>query len=93
MAKTEIFDVSSSVPTIEAITGIQAPVMADFVQYPNITVENEHGISRRIQNLRNNLKSNSGIERIPFNGIDELDTEQSAELVAGDGLGGELYTL
>ena len=39
-------------------------------------MENEHGISRRQQNLTNNLKSNSGIERIPFNGINELDTEQ-----------------
>ena len=64
------------VPAIEAITGIQAPVMADFVAVPFGTVQHEHGERRQIQNLANNLKSSSGIERIPFNGIDELDTEQ-----------------
>ena len=64
------------VPAIEAITGIQAPVMADFVAVPFGTVNHEHGERRQIQNLQNNLKSSSGIERIPFNGIDELDTEQ-----------------
>ena len=64
------------VPAIEAITGIQAPVMADFEAVPFGTVNHEHGERRQIQNLRNNLKSSSGIERIPFNGIDELDTEQ-----------------
>ena len=66
----------ADVATIEAISGNQAHVAEDFVQYDNITVVNEHGIPRRFQNLTNNLKSNFGIERIPFNGIDELDTEQ-----------------
>ena len=64
------------VPAIEAITGIQAPVMEDFVAVPFGTVNHEHGERRQIQNLTNNLKGSSGIERIPFNGIDELDTEQ-----------------
>ena len=64
------------VPAIEAITGIDAPVRADFVAVPFGTVNHEHGERRQIQNQLNNLKSSSGIERIPFNGIDELDTEQ-----------------
>ena len=55
--------------------------MADFVAVPFGTVNHEHGERRQIQNLRNNLKSSSGIERIPFNGIDELDTEQGAGTV------------
>ena len=50
--------------------------MADFVAVPFGTVNHEHGERRQIQRLTNNLKSSSGIERIPFNGIDELDTEQ-----------------
>ena len=73
---TNEFGGGEIVPSIEAITGIQAPVMADFVQYDNITVRNDHGERRFQQSLTNNLKSSSGIERIPFNGIDELDTEQ-----------------
>ena len=73
---TNEFGGGEIVPAIEAITGIQAPVMADFVAVPFGTVNHEHGERRQIQNLRNNLKSSSGIERIPFNGIDELDTEQ-----------------
>ena len=60
---------------------------ADIVALQAMTVNNEHGQRRSIQNPKNNLKSNSGIERIPFNGIDELDTERSAEIVSGDGLG------
>ena len=62
------------VPAIEAITGIQAPVMEDFVAVPFGTVNHEHGERRQIQNLTNNLKGSSGIERITCNGIDELDT-------------------
>ena len=50
--------------------------MADFQIVPNATVFQEEGTARRIQNPLNNLKSSSGIERIPFNGIDELDTEK-----------------
>ena len=73
---TNEFGGGEIVPAIEAITGIQAPVMADFVAVPFGTVNHEHGERRQIQNLQNNLKSSSGIERIPFNGIDELDTEQ-----------------
>ena len=73
---TNEFGGGEIVPAIEAITGIQAPVMADFVAVPFGTVNHEHGERRQIQNLTNNLKSSSGIERIPFNGIDELDTEQ-----------------
>ena len=76
MAKTDIFSVSSSVATTEAITGIQAPIQPDFQAVPFGTVNHEHGERRQIQNQLNNLKSSSGIERIPFNGIDELDTEQ-----------------
>ena len=76
------------VPAIEAITGIQAPVMADFQIVPNSTVIREDGSDRRIQNQLKNLKSSSGIERIPFNGIDELDTEfgfinASAQILLG----------
>ena len=73
---TNEFGGGEIVPAIEAITGIQAPVMADFTEVLFGTVFNEHGERRQIQRLTNNLKSNSGIERIPFNGIDELDTEQ-----------------
>ena len=50
--------------------------MEDFVAVPFGTVNHEHGERRQIQNLTNNLKGSSGIERISFNGIDELDTEQ-----------------
>ena len=95
---TNEFGGGEIVPAIEAITGIQAPVMADFVNAGSttsgtptlsaadivalgtITVRNEHGEARSIQNPKNNLKSNSGIERIPFNGIDELDTEYGSDL-------------
>ena len=105
---TNEFGGGEIVPAIEAITGIQAPVMADFVSALSttgtnptlnaadivalqaMTIDNEHGERRSIQNPKNNLKSNSGIERIPFNGIDELDTERSAEIVSGDGLGGRV---
>ena len=105
---TNEFGGGEIVPAIEAITGIQAPVMEDFVSALSttgtnptlnaadivalqaMTVNNEHGQRRSIQNPKNNLKSNSGIERIPFNGIDELDTERSAEIVSGDGLGGRV---
>ena len=73
---TNEFGGGEIVPSIEAITGIQAPVMADFEAVPFGTVNHEHGERRQIQKLTNNLKSSSGIERIPFNGIDELDTEQ-----------------
>ena len=73
---TNEFGGGEIVPAIEAITGIQAPVMADFVAVPFGTVLHEHGERRQIQNQINNLKGSSGIERIMFNGIDELDTEQ-----------------
>ena len=73
---TNEFGGGEIVPAIEAITGIQAPVMEDFVAVPFGTVNHEHGERRQIQNLVNNLKSSSGIERISFDGIDELDTEQ-----------------
>ena len=66
----------ADVATIEAISGEQAHVAEDFVAVPFGTVLHEHGERRVIQNQANNLKSSSGIERIPFNGIDELDTEQ-----------------
>ena len=79
---TNEFGGGEIVPAIEAITGIQAPVMEDFVAVPFGTVNHEHGERRQIQNLANNLKSSSGIERIPFNGIDELDTEQGSALPA-----------
>ena len=73
---TNEFGGGEIVPAIEAITGVQAPVMEDFVAVPFGTVNHEHGERRQIQNLVNNLKSSSGIERISFDGIDELDTEQ-----------------
>ena len=66
----------ADVATIEAISGQQAHVNTDFEVYEDITVLNEHGQTRQIQNLENNLKNHLGIERIPFNGIDELDTER-----------------
>ena len=66
----------ADVATIEAISGQQAHVNTDFEVYDDITVLNEHGQTRQIQNLENNLKNHLGIERIPFNGIDELDTER-----------------
>ena len=66
----------ADVATIEAISGEQAHVAEDFVVVPFGTVNHEHGERRVIQNQANNLKSSSGIERISFNGIDELDTEQ-----------------
>ena len=75
---TNEFGGGEIVPAIEAITGIQAPVMADFQIVPNSTVTREDGSDRRIQNQLNNLKASSGIERIPFNGIDELDTESGS---------------
>ena len=78
---TNEFGGGEIVPAIEAITGIQAPVMADFVIVPDATVIREDGSARRIQDLENNLKSSSGIERIPFNSLDELDTEQGAGTV------------
>ena len=95
---TNEFGGGEIVPAIEAITGIQAPVMAEFVSALSttgtnptlvaaditalqaMTVNNEHGQRRSIQNPKNNLKNSSGIERIPFNGINELDTETGSNL-------------
>ena len=97
---TNEFGGGEIVPAIEAITGIQAPVMADFVNSTSttgtnpilsaadivalqaITVITDNGEPRSIQNPKNNLKASSGIERIPFNGIDELDTEYGSDLAA-----------
>ena len=76
MARTPRVAGGADVATIEAISGQQAHVADDFVAVPNGTILNEHREVRRIQNLENNLKNHLGIERIPFNGIDELDTEQ-----------------
>ena len=73
---TNEFGGGEIVPSIEAITGVQAPVRADFVAVPFGTVNHEHGERRQIQNQLNNLKGSSGIERISFDGLDELDTEQ-----------------
>ena len=53
---------------------------ADVVALQAMTVNNEHGQRRSIQNPKNNLKNSSGIERIPFNGLEELDTEYGSNL-------------